>query len=116
MDPELQDLLPDEVLVEKYKGSDGFGKEVYDDPVAVPARVSGRIQRVRGADGVERTSRIQVLLGEPLTISEKDRFTLPERFSTKPDTPEDTRYRRLVPLAVSSTSDEVGVHHEKAYF
>lgn len=116
MDTELYALLPDEVEVEKYTGSDGYGGETYSSPILVRARVKGKIQRVVGFDGVEHVSRVQVLLGEVLNISQLDRFTLPERFTTNPADPTDLEARKLTPMAVSSTPDEVGVHHEKAYF
>lgn len=115
MDSELEELLPDEVLVEKYISSDGFGGETYAEGIPVRARVSGKIERVVGADGVEKVSRVRVLLGDVLGITERDRFVLPERFSVNGD-PNDLEARRFVPLAVSSMSDELGVHHEKAYF
>lgn len=104
---DLLDLFPDTVTVEESLGEDKYGKALGYGPAKVyPARVAGQIKMVRGMDGQERVSSLQVLLGTNEKISVKARFTLPARYV--PNQPK--------AIAVRESTDENGPHHNRVYF
>jgi len=112
----LADMFPDEVLVEKWLSTDGYGNDVFDAPFPVSARVTGEIKKVLGDDGEEHTSKIKAILSKVINASEKDRFTLPERFTTHPEDPTELEPRQPEALSVRRSTDEHGPHHETVFF
>ena len=57
---------------------DGYGKPTYLPAATYPARVEGKNQIVRTANGDERASTTQVTLAGGPTIGAEDRLTLPD--------------------------------------
>lgn len=110
---ELLDLFPDVVGWERAKrnvdgsvNEDRYGVRQYEAPVSLQARVTGRVQIVRGADGQETVSSVQATFPGAFGTSTEDRYTLPARFVP----------RVGQALSVMHATDENGPHHERVYF
>lgn len=104
--PELLDLFPDTVTVEEPLGFTTRGVPTgYASAKTYRARVLGSLRMVRGADGQERVSSMQILVGSSDQISQKARITLPARFT--PRTP--------TVITVRPATDENGPHHSRIY-
>jgi hypothetical protein len=100
---EFLDFLIQTVTIEPYLGQDAYGKATYGDPVEIQARVVGKHRLVRTVTGDEKVSTVTVYLGEVRGVTVRDRITLPAPFV--PSQP-------LI-LAVETTPDELGIHHER---
>lgn len=105
--PELLDLFPDFVTIEKgTRAQYGVFSPTGDAPVDVQARVIGRVRMVTDVGGRERVSTVQAWLAGPVGATVGDRFTLPARF--EPNQPP--------AIAVEHWTDEDGPHHECVFF
>ena len=74
---DLAPLLVHTVTLEPWSSQDGYGKPAYGAAVTYAARVVGRNRMVRDDQGREVVSSKQVQLGQKVSVSTKDRITLP---------------------------------------
>lgn len=102
----LADMFPDTVVWEAVTPGGGIGSDTTAAPVNLTCRVSGKIRRVRGLDGVERVSTVMMVVPSTPGIKTGDLITLPTRF--------DPRQPSII--AVAKQTDENGAHHETVYF
>lgn len=105
---DLLDMFPDKVVLERRGATDGFGEEsgwaVIDS--AVKARIADKTMNVRNSTNQVVASKQHVILAGVFELTELDRVTLPARFSV----------RQPQIVAVETTTDENGPHHETVYF
>jgi len=98
---ELLDLFVDSVTVTPWSSADQYGQASYGTGVVYTGKIGGKNTMVRNAAGQEVVSSKQVIFSTTLTVSTKDKVTLP------------TGSVPLNPpiLAVQQFSDEDGAHH-----
>ena len=112
----LLDLFPDQMSVEPYVSANAYGDKTYGPSFDVTCRITGRMKMVRGMDGQEHVTNIQVIVAGDYFITPEDRVTLPVEYSTHPQDPTDLAARRPPVLAVDTEHDENGPHHQTLYF
>lgn len=79
LDPNLVDLMVEEVVLEPATGLDKFNNFIYGDPVTVRCKIVRMNVRALERDGRELTSTVQVFLADPdMTVTANDRMTLPD--------------------------------------
>jgi hypothetical protein len=104
---DLLDMFPDTVDVEEPSAYDTYGRPTgYGTKKTIAARVTGRIMVVKGMDGQEKVSTVQVVIAGVVGVTPQARVTLPARYV--PNQPK--------VIAVSKATDENGPHHERIYF
>lgn len=105
--PELLDLFPDIVTIEEPVAFTTRGVPTgYGPARSYRARVLGNIQKVMGADGQEKVSRLTVLVGGTPAVTIHARVTLPARFVPQQPTV----------ISTHTATDENGVHHVRVFF
>ena len=113
--PDLIEFFPDVVAWKKLLTTDSGGNNPTYAATAtnLQVRISNKLVVVASAGGTEHQSMLHFICagavgapGVPLGLDAKDEYTLPARFADR--TPE--------AKAVTSASDENGVHHEKVFF
>jgi hypothetical protein len=116
---ELADLFPDTLLVNKYTGEDAHGSETWNTgtTLSIKCRIVGRTKIVTDSmTGQDAVSSVQATTKGSYNLSTRDKFTLPERFSTNPLDPSDLESRIHRALAIDRYTDESGEHHEVVQF
>lgn len=107
MTDNLLDMMAD-ILVVQPISTDGEGDSSPSGPsFNLPCYIEGESLLVRGSDGVEVVSSIQVFVDPSNLTTHGHRYTLPSRFDP---------YQDLQALAVGKVSDESGPHHEVVMF
>jgi hypothetical protein len=113
---ELEELFPDDVVVEPFIGEDAYGAPSFGSGYHVKARVLGRGETISDADGQEFVQSYQATLFGYYGVTAKDRFTLPVAYSTNPADPNDLEGRQPRAISVDISSDETGPHHQIVHF
>jgi hypothetical protein len=102
IDPDLLELMTEEVTIEPYAARTGRGIVSYGAGTAYQCRIVGKRRMVRDAEGAEIVSTRTIYLGSAPGVTVQDRLTLPNG-----DQP--------VILSVASTPDEDGTYYETIY-
>lgn len=80
MDKQLKKLLKQSITIEPFTSEDRYGAPTYGAAGSHAARVRGETKIVRTASGEEKVSRVAIWLDSDVTITSKDRITLPADF------------------------------------
>lgn len=78
---EFADLMADEVTIEPFSTEDRNAQASYGTGVVYACRVVGQRKWVRGFQGQELLSTVQIYLNSTASIHPRSRVTLPSRFS-----------------------------------
>lgn len=98
-------LLPDQILIEPYVSSDGYGNPQFGAPVAYRCRIAGGARDVTNAQGQEVVSNRRIFVSTTAAIDTRSRITLPTRCSpTNPPI-----------IKVEAVSGARDVHHTVIY-
>ena len=80
MEAALRSLMRDTVTLEPYASQNKSAEETFGTAVTYKARVVGRIKAVIDLTGQERVSSVTTYFGASLTVTPRDRITLPAPF------------------------------------
>lgn len=81
MESALKSLMRDTVTIAPYLSQNKSAEETFGDAVRYQARVVGRIKSVTDLTGQERVSSVTTYFGAALTLTPRDRITLPAPFT-----------------------------------
>jgi hypothetical protein len=98
-------LAADTVTIEPYASQNKNGEPTYSAAATYRAHIQGKVQRITDLAGDERISSVQVYLIGQVTLSPRDRLTLPARFTvTQPKI-----------LAIGQHAAQTAAHHTVIY-
>ena len=101
VDPLLECLFTDEVLIAPFAGKDFANGESFGADVAYKAHVVAKTEEVVRGTGDSAVATHRVVLTDRFSIDERDRITMPARF----------RISNPEIMAVREWTDEDGPHH-----
>ncbi len=96
MERDFLEWFGQSVTVEPWVRDDQYGQPVYGAPVSYSARVQEKVKMIRDTQGQQVVSTSQVYFDGSVTVTVKDRITLPD--GTQP----------LI-LSIGGSPDETGV-------
>lgn len=103
IEPDLIELMLDEVTLEPWTGKDRYANPVFGSPRTAKCRIEHNTRRIISVEGHEKVSSAQVTLADPtLPISTKDRLTLPD--GSQPAI-----------LKIAAAKDEVGPYYLQVF-
>jgi len=74
----LQNYLRQKLVVEHFVDSNEYDEYAYSEPVEYRARIQQKVKMVRNNQGQEVVSNAQIYLEGKVSITVKDRITLPD--------------------------------------
>jgi len=80
LDPAIDELLPDEVIIEPFVSSSVTQAHTYGAAVTYRAQVVGEWEKVIDSKGREVVSAVSVLIPDRVHIDPRSRITLPASF------------------------------------
>ena len=83
VDPELLELYVDEIYIDPYVSTDFNNVDTFGASVKYRAKIDARIEEVLRRTGDVALSSHRIALDDVYSVSERDRITMPTRFSVQ---------------------------------
>jgi len=74
----LAHLMFDEIVIEKFSASDGYGDSSFGTPTSYKARIVRKPRMVRSSTGEDVVSMATIYLADESGVTVKDRVTMPD--------------------------------------